>query len=186
MEGADRDRKAQAQSVLLNKRDSEAVPLPAAHSHRPLGVLLHGPINRKGLKGAAEAGRGQLGPVPLQAPSSVPRARQSPLAAHRYPHDVVNHLSCNEAKNHYGGVVSLIPLVLDLMKEWVAHSEKLPRKALQHVSESQLYQEAGYPGPPAHQRGAAKLRCRLRTRDRLRGKEKRSTRAPWRPPGRGL
>ncbi|KAG5211016.1 hypothetical protein MJG53_005482 [Ovis ammon polii x Ovis aries] len=49
----------------------------------------------------------------------------------KYPHDVVNHLSCDEARNHYGGVVSLIPIILDLMKEWVAHSEKLPRKALQ-------------------------------------------------------
>uniref|UniRef100_A0A8D2IWR1 Sperm acrosome associated 9 n=1 Tax=Varanus komodoensis TaxID=61221 RepID=A0A8D2IWR1_VARKO len=45
----------------------------------------------------------------------------------KYPHDVVNHLSCDEARNHYGGVVSLIPIVLDCMKEWVAHSEKLPR-----------------------------------------------------------
>nr|KAF6277236.1 sperm acrosome associated 9 [Pipistrellus kuhlii] len=50
----------------------------------------------------------------------------------KYPHDVVNHLSCDEARNHYGGVVSLIPIILDLMKEWIAHSEKLPRKALQH------------------------------------------------------
>ncbi|XP_063552899.1 sperm acrosome-associated protein 9 isoform X3 [Gorilla gorilla gorilla] len=49
----------------------------------------------------------------------------------KYPHDVVNHLSCDEARNHYGGVVSLIPLILDLMKEWIAHSEKLPRKVLQ-------------------------------------------------------
>ncbi|XP_014437948.1 sperm acrosome-associated protein 9 isoform X3 [Tupaia chinensis] len=55
----------------------------------------------------------------------------------KYPHDVVNHLSCDEARNHYGGVVSLIPIVLDLMKEWIAHSEKLPRKVLQHVSEPQ-------------------------------------------------
>ncbi|OXB69078.1 hypothetical protein ASZ78_009554 [Callipepla squamata] len=42
----------------------------------------------------------------------------------KYPHDVVNHLSCNEAKNHFGGVVSLIPIVLDCMKEWVSHAEK--------------------------------------------------------------
>ncbi|XP_060106921.1 sperm acrosome-associated protein 9 isoform X2 [Heteronotia binoei] len=49
----------------------------------------------------------------------------------KYPHDVVNHLSCDEARNHYGGVVSLIPIVLDCMKEWVAHSEKLPRKMIQ-------------------------------------------------------
>ncbi|XP_006136879.1 sperm acrosome-associated protein 9 isoform X2 [Pelodiscus sinensis] len=52
----------------------------------------------------------------------------------KYPHDVVNHLSCDEAKNHYGGVVSLIPIVLDCMKSWVAHSEKLPRNFLQNAS----------------------------------------------------
>ncbi|KAG8142018.1 hypothetical protein E2320_006656, partial [Naja naja] len=52
----------------------------------------------------------------------------------KYPHDVVNHLSCDEARNHYGGVVSLIPIVLDCMKEWVAHTEKLPRNMLQSAS----------------------------------------------------
>ncbi|KFQ18926.1 Uncharacterized protein C9orf9, partial [Merops nubicus] len=52
----------------------------------------------------------------------------------KYPHDVVNHLSCHEARNHYGGVVSLIPVVLDCMKEWVAHVEKLPRHRLCNVS----------------------------------------------------
>ncbi|NXC45720.1 SACA9 protein, partial [Penelope pileata] len=52
----------------------------------------------------------------------------------KYPHDVVNHLSCDEAKNHFGGVVSLIPIVLDCMKEWVSHSEKLPRHMLCNVS----------------------------------------------------
>lgn len=49
----------------------------------------------------------------------------------KYPHDVVNHLSCDEARNHFGGVVSLIPIVLDSIKEWVAHTEKLPRNLLQ-------------------------------------------------------
>ncbi|XP_075026725.1 sperm acrosome-associated protein 9 [Calonectris borealis] len=52
----------------------------------------------------------------------------------KYPHDVVNHLSCDEAKNHYGGVVSLIPIVLDCMKEWVTHTEKLPRHLLYKAS----------------------------------------------------
>ncbi|NXJ61755.1 SACA9 protein, partial [Rostratula benghalensis] len=52
----------------------------------------------------------------------------------KYPHDVVNHLSCDEAKNHYGGVVSLIPIVLDCMKEWVAHTEKLSQRMLYNVS----------------------------------------------------
>ncbi|NXW51263.1 SACA9 protein, partial [Nyctiprogne leucopyga] len=52
----------------------------------------------------------------------------------KYPHDVVNHLSCDEAKNHYGGVVSLIPIVLDCMKEWITHMEKLPLRMLCNVS----------------------------------------------------
>lgn len=56
------------------------------------------------------------------------------LLSHRYPHDTVNRLSCNEAKNHYGGVVSLIPIVLDYMKEWVAHVEKPPQSKLYNVS----------------------------------------------------
>uniref|UniRef100_A0A8C9BT40 Sperm acrosome associated 9 n=1 Tax=Phocoena sinus TaxID=42100 RepID=A0A8C9BT40_PHOSS len=52
----------------------------------------------------------------------------------RCPPDMANCLSCHEVRNHCGGVVSLIPIVLDMMKEWVAHSEKLPCKALQHVT----------------------------------------------------
>ncbi|XP_015135022.3 sperm acrosome-associated protein 9 isoform X1 [Gallus gallus] len=52
----------------------------------------------------------------------------------KYPHDVVNHLSCDEAKNHFGGVVSLIPIVLDGVKEWLSHTEKLPRRMLCNVS----------------------------------------------------
>ncbi|KAF4074260.1 hypothetical protein AMELA_G00237620 [Ameiurus melas] len=32
-----------------------------------------------------------------------------------YPHDAVNRLSCNEAQNYYGGVVSVIPRTLDLL-----------------------------------------------------------------------
>ncbi|KAH0615385.1 hypothetical protein JD844_004568 [Phrynosoma platyrhinos] len=65
----------------------------------------------------------------------------------KYPHDVVNHLSCNEAQNHYGGVVSLIPIVLDCMKEWVAHSEKLPRNMMQSVSarRAAIYQQLELP-----------------------------------------
>lgn len=69
----------------------------------------------------------------------------------KYPHDVVNHLSCDEARNHYGGVVSLIPVVLDCIKEWVAHSEKLPRNLLQSsVSDETLedFQETPAHSPP--------------------------------------
>ncbi|NXD74969.1 SACA9 protein, partial [Halcyon senegalensis] len=51
----------------------------------------------------------------------------------KYPHVVVNRLSCDEVSN-YGGIVSLIPIVLDCMKEWVAHSEKLLQHRLHNVS----------------------------------------------------
>uniref|UniRef100_A0A8C9K4C6 Sperm acrosome associated 9 n=1 Tax=Panthera tigris altaica TaxID=74533 RepID=A0A8C9K4C6_PANTA len=108
----------------------------------------------------------------------------------KYPHDVVNHLSCDEARNHYGGVVSLIPMVLDLMKEWIAHSEKLPRKAVQHVSEPQARQEAtAAAAPPSRtmstQSWLRKHQLRQLTKDspKPRGKDKGCPKPPWRPPG---
>lgn len=108
----------------------------------------------------------------------------------KYPHDVVNHLSCDEAKNHYGGVVSLIPVVLDLMKEWIAHSEKLPRKVLQQVSEPQAYYNAtGTVTYPCQSTGtklwSKKPKCSQFTKDSFnpRGKDKELSKPPWRPPG---
>ncbi|KAK3514433.1 hypothetical protein QTP70_018249, partial [Hemibagrus guttatus] len=41
-----------------------------------------------------------------------------------YPHDEMNHLSCNEAQNYYGGVVSVIPLSLDLLKQTISDLAK--------------------------------------------------------------
>ncbi|XP_040338677.1 sperm acrosome-associated protein 9 isoform X3 [Herpailurus yagouaroundi] len=108
----------------------------------------------------------------------------------KYPHDVVNHLSCDEARNHYGGIVSLIPMVLDLMKEWIAHSEKLPRKAVLHVSEPQARQEAtAAAAPPSRtmstQSWLRKHQLRQLTKDspKPRGKDKGCPKPPWRPPG---
>ncbi|KAM4696044.1 sperm acrosome-associated protein 9 [Rhinophrynus dorsalis] len=54
----------------------------------------------------------------------------------KYPHDVVNHLSCDEAKNFYGGVVSLIPIVLDKISEAVACMEKPQPHTQQHPIDS--------------------------------------------------
>ncbi|KAM4664119.1 sperm acrosome-associated protein 9 isoform 3-T4 [Discoglossus pictus] len=42
----------------------------------------------------------------------------------KFPHDVVNHLSCDEAKNYYGGVVSVLPLAMDCIQEAVYKMEK--------------------------------------------------------------
>ncbi|MEE6505390.1 hypothetical protein FKM82_005512 [Ascaphus truei] len=52
----------------------------------------------------------------------------------KYPHDVVNHLSCDEAKNFYGGVVSLIPIVLDIIREAVYKMEK-PQPHIQQLTD---------------------------------------------------
>ncbi|XP_066189173.1 sperm acrosome-associated protein 9 [Sylvia atricapilla] len=41
-----------------------------------------------------------------------------------YPHAVVNYLSLEEARHRYGGVVSLLPIVLDNLWEWVTYSKK--------------------------------------------------------------
>lgn len=122
-------------------------------------------------------------------PEPAPVCMEPLLPPRRYPHDVVNHLSCDEARNHYGGIVSLIPIVLDLMKEWVAHSEKLPRKALQHVSEPRARQEAA--GAAARPPRVAGFQPRLR-KHKYRQLPKDSPRPvgdrgcpkpPWRPPG---
>ncbi|XP_077096892.1 sperm acrosome-associated protein 9 [Siphateles boraxobius] len=43
-----------------------------------------------------------------------PNSNISQLRAH-YPHNDINRLSCDEARNFYGGIVSVIPLALDLL-----------------------------------------------------------------------
>ncbi|XP_053852195.1 sperm acrosome-associated protein 9 isoform X2 [Vidua macroura] len=41
-----------------------------------------------------------------------------------YPHGVVNYLSLEEARHRYGGVVSVLPIVIDSMREWITHSKR--------------------------------------------------------------
>ncbi|XP_043094966.1 sperm acrosome-associated protein 9 [Puntigrus tetrazona] len=36
----------------------------------------------------------------------------------QYPHNEINRLSCDEARNFYGGIVSVIPLALDLLNTY--------------------------------------------------------------------
>ncbi|XP_054030388.1 sperm acrosome-associated protein 9 [Dryobates pubescens] len=123
----------------------------------------------------------------------------------KYPHDVVNHLSCHEARNHFGGVVSLIPIVLDYLKEWVAHVEKLPRQSANNVSGGSAAPEpraaqqaparAAQTPPPAHPAAQTSTsnkanaqgqgskhgqKKHLHGTEHHRGKWK----GPWKPPGR--
>lgn len=128
-----------------------------------------------------------LGKTPAGTPVPGAGLTQPVPPPCRYPHDVVNHLSCDEARNHYGGVVSLIPIILDLMKEWVAHSEKLPRKALHQVSEPQAATLATAHAPQASgtQPQLRKQNCGQLTQNvpKPGGKDQGSSKPPWRPPG---
>ncbi|NWZ74528.1 SACA9 protein, partial [Acrocephalus arundinaceus] len=56
-----------------------------------------------------------------------------------YPHGVVNYLSLEEARNRYAGVVSLLPIVIDHMWEWVTYSKTnlLPNVSPRSVSEKE-------------------------------------------------
>ncbi|XP_009997277.1 PREDICTED: uncharacterized protein C9orf9 homolog [Chaetura pelagica] len=129
----------------------------------------------------------------------------SPLRA-RYPHDVVNHLSCEEARNRYGGVVSLIPIVLDCVKEWVTHMEKLTWHKLRNVSGGSGASDKGAPQdapdraassqtPPAKHleaQSTAKNEVNVKVQDskNVQKKQLKDTgshsgqrKAPWKPPG---
>ncbi|KAK2912101.1 hypothetical protein Q8A67_004234 [Cirrhinus molitorella] len=46
-----------------------------------------------------------------------PNSNISQLRAH-YPHDEINRLSCDEARNFYGGIMSVIPMALDLLTKY--------------------------------------------------------------------
>uniref|UniRef100_A0A803VY51 Sperm acrosome associated 9 n=1 Tax=Ficedula albicollis TaxID=59894 RepID=A0A803VY51_FICAL len=73
-----------------------------------------------------------------------------------YPHDVVNYLRLEEeAKNRYGGVVSLIPIVMDTMREWITYT----KRNMLHDLQDRECSKCRYEDP------------------RLKNK------APWRPPG---
>ncbi|NP_001038895.1 sperm acrosome-associated protein 9 [Danio rerio] len=52
-----------------------------------------------------------------------PSSNISQQRAH-YPHNVINRLSCDEARNFYGGIVSIIPLTLDLLAAYIRGSAK--------------------------------------------------------------
>ncbi|XP_032933051.1 sperm acrosome-associated protein 9-like isoform X1 [Catharus ustulatus] len=56
-----------------------------------------------------------------------------------YPHGVVNYLSLAEATDCYAGVVSLIPIVIDTMREWISYTNKhlLPNVSHGHATTKQ-------------------------------------------------
>ncbi|XP_078605502.1 sperm acrosome-associated protein 9-like [Branchiostoma floridae x Branchiostoma japonicum] len=69
-----------------------------------------------------------------------------------FPHGEVNHLSCDEARNYFGGVVSLIPVILDTINEVMENlaSPRLSSTQKSNASSQRLpsRQHSGQHGPP--------------------------------------
>ncbi|XP_076854317.1 sperm acrosome-associated protein 9 [Brachyhypopomus gauderio] len=108
----------------------------------------------------------------------------SQLQAH-YPHDEINRLSCNEARNYYGGVVSVIPVTFDLLRAASFASVRVPTPAITSANEPLQKTRAStaenVPAGPS----------RTSSRDATRPKEPASKRTrtwhackpAWKPPG---
>ncbi|NXS06334.1 SACA9 protein, partial [Neodrepanis coruscans] len=109
----------------------------------------------------------------------------------KYPHGVVNYLSFHEAKHFYGGVVSLIPIVIDHLKEWVTYTK---RKMLHEVSprcaickkEAPTSQKASAVHLAARPCVCNKDTVQLQEKDFqkfLAENQRPKKQPPWRPPG---
>ncbi|NXQ29386.1 SACA9 protein, partial [Alaudala cheleensis] len=108
-----------------------------------------------------------------------------------YPHGVVNYLSLEEARHRYGGVVSLIPIVIDHLWEWVTYSK---RHLLPNVSRGQdihKKQTVSSQTPPA---GHLAARTSISNKNPVQLQERQCQRCkyedprlknkpPWIPPG---
>ncbi|NXY13752.1 SACA9 protein, partial [Atrichornis clamosus] len=108
-----------------------------------------------------------------------------------YPHGVVNYLSLDEARNRYGGVVSLIPIVIDNLREWVTYTK---RHVLHKVSRGRAISKRETPisqkPPPVHVAARTsvsnKNTVQLQEKDfqkYLSENQRPKQQAPWRPPG---
>ncbi|NXD98342.1 SACA9 protein, partial [Chaetorhynchus papuensis] len=108
-----------------------------------------------------------------------------------YPHGVVNYLSLEEARHRYGGVVSLIPIVIDSMNEWITY---MKRHVLYKVSRGRGTSKKETPTsqtPSAVHLAAPasvsnKHTVQLQEKDfqtYLAENQRPPQKAPWRPPG---
>ncbi|KAM9446095.1 sperm acrosome-associated protein 9 [Clarias gariepinus] len=101
----------------------------------------------------------------------------SQLQAH-YPHDEVNRLSCNEARNYYSGVVSVIPVTLDLLRTAVSElTQAASNKRVSQMDCTASEQQTAPGGaenteiPQASSKQSSKPACK-------------AWKPAWKPPGR--
>ncbi|NWI52231.1 SACA9 protein, partial [Calyptomena viridis] len=108
-----------------------------------------------------------------------------------YPHGVVNYLSFHEARYYYGGVVSLLPVVIDLLKEWVTYSKRQVLHQVSHgcaisKNEALTSQKARSVHFAAQSSKSNKDTVQLQERNLqkyLLENQRPKQKAPWRPPG---
>ncbi|NWR86603.1 SACA9 protein, partial [Furnarius figulus] len=107
-----------------------------------------------------------------------------------YPHGVVNYLSYEEARYHYGGVVSLLPIVIDHLKEWVTYTKRNLMHEVSHggaiSKEAPTSQKARSVHFATHTSICNKATVQLQEKDFqkfLLENERPKQKAPWRPPG---
>ncbi|XP_053551471.1 sperm acrosome-associated protein 9 [Bombina bombina] len=110
----------------------------------------------------------------------------------KYPHDVVNHLSCVEAKNYYGGIVSVLPLALDNIQEAVHKMEK-PQPHMHYLGSGSIPEagqsgggKAGHCSTTGSQTVLSQNSSSLQLKNREAKKKDsiESSRPAWRPTGR--
>ncbi|NWW04398.1 SACA9 protein, partial [Oreocharis arfaki] len=108
-----------------------------------------------------------------------------------YPHGVVNYLSLEEARHRYGGVVSLIPIVIDSMTEWITYMKrhvlyKVSRGRAMSKKETPISQTASAVHLAAPTSVSNKHAVQLQEKDfqtYLAENQRPQQKAPWRPPG---
>ncbi|NXC51911.1 SACA9 protein, partial [Aleadryas rufinucha] len=108
-----------------------------------------------------------------------------------YPHGVVNYLSLEEARHRYGGVVSLIPIVIDSMTEWITYMKrhvlyKVSRGRAMSKKETPISQTPSAVHLAAPTSISNKHNVKLQEKDfqeYLAENQRPQQKAPWRPPG---
>ncbi|XP_062361407.1 sperm acrosome-associated protein 9-like [Cinclus cinclus] len=108
-----------------------------------------------------------------------------------YPHGVVNYLSLEEARNRYGGVVSLIPIVIDIVREWITYSKRKVLYVVSHGHETSKKETPTSQTSPARHFASQtsvsnKNTVQLQEKDfqkYLAANQRPQQKAPWRPPG---
>ncbi|NWI03105.1 SACA9 protein, partial [Tichodroma muraria] len=108
-----------------------------------------------------------------------------------YPHGVVNYLSLEEARHRYGGVVSIIPIVIDSMREWITYTK---RHLLPNVSRTGATSKKEIPTSQTPPAGHVAARTSISNKNTVQLQDRQcknckyedprlKNKAPWRPPG---